>query len=67
MGPLALRYLARFSLVIWLGWVLAPSISLANALDELTAEDRAAIRQTIARQIEAFKAIIDEELGGSAS
>ncbi len=48
--------LRRGCFAFWLIVLLGFPSAFAGAVDELTADDRAAIRQTISRQIEAFRA-----------
>jgi hypothetical protein len=48
------KWLGRLTVVLALA--LVPSVAFADAVDRLSSDDRAAIRQTIESQIAAFKA-----------
>ena len=56
MVPSTLKCHGLCGLLLWVTLVLAVPPALADVVDELTDADRSAIRQTIAGQIEAFKA-----------
>ena len=56
MGSLMRQSLGQCVLVLWLALTVGASSAWADAVDQLSDADRAAIRQTIKGQIEAFKA-----------
>ena len=56
MAPSTLKSHGWRGLLLGIIMVLAAPLALADAVDQLTDADRSAIRQTIAGQIEAFKA-----------
>lgn len=56
MGSLMRKSLGQCVLVLWLALTVGASSAWADAVDQLSDADRAAIRQTIKGQIEAFKA-----------
>lgn len=49
-------WLVRNGLALWMALAILPSPAFADAVDRLSNDDRAAIRQTIEGQIAAFKA-----------
>lgn len=56
MGSLMRKSFGQTVLFLWLAFTLGISAAWADAVDQLSDADRAAIRQTIKGQIEAFKA-----------